>query len=273
MGGLAATMSRAVGFGLAVLLAAALLPMAPAVAQESEEAVTEVVRLWGQDRHETASAISSATFPDGADVVWSASGGTFADALAAGVAAAHTDAPLLLTGREVLPPSTAAELQRLAPDRLIVAGGEAAITDEVIAAATAAAGGAETVRHAGADRFATAAAIARSTFPDGAPVAYLATGGTFPDALAGGVAVLLRTPRRSRRRGCRTARSGTPGQQPREGRAAGPPRVEFDKAGDQADDVVVRALRDHVQVRGDHRCAVQHRCPSAEEYIRHAMSV
>ncbi len=43
-------------------------------------------------------------------------------------------------------------------------------------------------RLAGADRYATAAAISAATFANGAPVAYLATGANFPDALAGAVA-------------------------------------------------------------------------------------
>lgn len=41
-------------------------------------------------------------------------------------------------------------------------------------------------RIAGADRYATAAAISRSTFSAGVPVAYVATGTNFPDALAAG---------------------------------------------------------------------------------------
>jgi len=43
-------------------------------------------------------------------------------------------------------------------------------------------------RLAGADRYATAAAVSASTFAAGAPVAYVATGLDFPDALAGAVA-------------------------------------------------------------------------------------
>jgi spore germination protein YaaH len=43
-------------------------------------------------------------------------------------------------------------------------------------------------RLAGADRYATAAAVSAATFAAGAPVAYIATGLNFPDALAGAVA-------------------------------------------------------------------------------------
>jgi spore germination protein YaaH len=45
-----------------------------------------------------------------------------------------------------------------------------------------------TARIAGADRYATAAAVSAATFKTGAPVAYVATGSDFPDALAGSVA-------------------------------------------------------------------------------------
>jgi len=43
-------------------------------------------------------------------------------------------------------------------------------------------------RLAGADRFATSAAVSASAFGAGVPVAYIATGAAFPDALAGGPA-------------------------------------------------------------------------------------
>src|SRR5436309_2057239 len=41
-------------------------------------------------------------------------------------------------------------------------------------------------RLSGIDRYATAAAISASAFPAGAPVAFVATGESFPDALAAG---------------------------------------------------------------------------------------
>ncbi|MCV0403479.1 MAG: cell wall-binding repeat-containing protein [Chloroflexi bacterium] len=43
-------------------------------------------------------------------------------------------------------------------------------------------------RLAGSDRYATAAAISRASFTPGVPVAYVATGTNYPDALAGGAA-------------------------------------------------------------------------------------
>src|SRR5688572_24578483 len=56
-------------------------------------------------------------------------------------------------------------------------------------------------RHAGADRYATAAAISAATFASGVQVAFVATGTDFPDSLAGGSpagrlkAPILLTPR------------------------------------------------------------------------------
>jgi len=48
------------------------------------------------------------------------------------------------------------------------------------------------VRLAGNDRYATAAAVSRATFPTGAPVAYVASGTAWPDALAAGPAAARR---------------------------------------------------------------------------------
>ena len=46
----------------------------------------------------------------------------------------------------------------------------------------------ESVRVSGADRYATAAALSAATFGANVPVAYVATGANFPDALAAGPA-------------------------------------------------------------------------------------
>jgi putative cell wall-binding protein len=50
------------------------------------------------------------------------------------------------------------------------------------------AGGPAIERLAGSDRYATAAAVSAASFAPGTPVAYVATGATFPDALAAGAA-------------------------------------------------------------------------------------
>lgn len=142
-----------------------------------------VIRVWGQDRFESAAAVSRASFDPGLDVVFLATGTNFPDALAGGPLAAHHGAPILLTG-DGLPEATATELARLRPASVVALGGPAAVPAEVLAAAATAAGGAATDRYAGEDRFETAAEIARRL--PGSPRAFLATGANFPDALAAG---------------------------------------------------------------------------------------
>jgi predicted outer membrane repeat protein len=143
-----------------------------------------VTRLSGPDRFATAAAVSAARFAPGVGVAFIATGGDFPDALSGGVAAALADAPLLLTRGDVLPAATRAELQRLAPGRIVILGGTAAVSDAVAGELTGLTTGPVT-RLRGPDRFGTAAAVSAATFGPGVPVAYIATGANFPDALTG----------------------------------------------------------------------------------------
>jgi putative cell wall-binding protein len=141
--------------------------------------------MSGEDRYETAAAISRRSYPTpGVPVVYIASGLDFADALAAAPAAAHQGGPLLLTARSTVPSSTLAELKRLAPQRIVIVGGGGAIGGSVQTALTAIA---PTSRIGGADRFETSRLIAERAFGSTA-VAYLATGLDFPDGLSAGAA-------------------------------------------------------------------------------------
>jgi putative cell wall-binding protein len=142
-----------------------------------------VDRVAGTDRYDTAARLSIRMFPDGAEEIVVASGERFADALAAGPAAARRQAPLLLTQRTRVPRPTADELRRLNPRSIVIAGGRAAVSDAVeFALATIA----PVTRIAGADRFATSAKLATDGFGTGVPVAFLANGRGFADALAAG---------------------------------------------------------------------------------------
>jgi putative cell wall-binding protein len=69
----------------------------------------------------------------------------------------------------------------------VLLGGPAVIS-EGVASAVADRTGAQIDRVAGENRFATAAAIAEHSHPDGAQTAYLATGIGYADALAGSAA-------------------------------------------------------------------------------------
>ncbi|HEU5325906.1 MAG TPA: cell wall-binding repeat-containing protein [Candidatus Limnocylindria bacterium] len=138
-------------------------------------------RLFGPTRYETAVAISR-TFPAGVPVAYVATGRTFPDALAAGAAAAAQGGPLLLVDTASIPDAVRAELARLQPQRIVVAGGAAVVSDGVLAQLNAMAPGGAT-RLWGADRFGTAAAISRAAFAS-APSAHIATGLGFADAVA-----------------------------------------------------------------------------------------
>ncbi|MEO8247563.1 MAG: S8 family serine peptidase [Chloroflexota bacterium] len=144
-------------------------------------------RIGGTDRYDTAARLSASHYAPGAPVVYVATGAAYPDALSGGAAAALRGGPLLLTRSDSLPGPTAAELARLRPGRIVVLGGPSVVGEAVVTALrTYTAGGVS--RIAGIDRYDTAARISAATFAAGVPVVYLATGATFPDALAGGAA-------------------------------------------------------------------------------------
>lgn len=145
--------------------------------------LTDVTRLAGTDRYATAAAISHASFGAGVAAAYIATGTSFPDALAGAAAAAQYGAPVLLVRPTALPDATATELARLRPGRIVILGGTGAVSAGV---ADALRSYAPVSRIAGANRYATAAAISAATFGKGVPVAYVATGETFPDALSGG---------------------------------------------------------------------------------------
>ena len=147
----------------------------------------DVVRLAGDNRYATAAAISRSTFVPHVPYVFVATGSGFPDALAGGALAAQVGAPLLLVGSASVPAATLNEIKRLKPFNIIVLGGPAVIADGVVDQLRSyddpTAG--ETIRLAGPDRYATAAAISRAAFGANVPTAFISTGANFPDALAG----------------------------------------------------------------------------------------
>ncbi len=147
-------------------------------------------RLAGLTRYDTAAAVAARFAPGGA--VFVATGDGFADGLAGGPAAGVARSPMLLVKRDAVPAASRAQLQRLQPSRIVVLGGAGVVSDAVVAALGAFSPNVERV--AGADRFGTAAAIAREFFPH-PPEAWLVSGTAFPDALgAGPAATVFGTP-------------------------------------------------------------------------------
>jgi putative cell wall-binding protein len=145
-------------------------------------------RLAGAVRESTAIATAQAAFPipGSAKAVVLATEDNFPDALAGGPLAAHLGGPLLLTSPEQVDPAVMAEIQQLllAPGQVYLLGGEDALSPTVASQLEAA--GYRVTRLAGADRAATAVAIADAI---GAPTAiFEVTGESFADALSAGAA-------------------------------------------------------------------------------------
>lgn len=138
-------------------------------------------RLDGSDRYETAITASKIGYPEGSDVVYVATGLGYADALVAGPAAAAEGAPLLLTRPTTLKSEVQDEIQRLAPTKIVVVGGEGAVNNDVVSQLKSLVP--NTVRRGGSDRYDTAAAVVSGAF-DTATTAYVATGLDYPDALS-----------------------------------------------------------------------------------------
>ncbi|WP_130014395.1 cell wall-binding repeat-containing protein [Serinicoccus sediminis] len=139
-----------------------------------------VTRLAGTDRYASAARVA-ATYPAGVPVAYLATGENFPDAVGASALAAQRDAPVLLTRSTSLPGATRAQLDRLAPQRLVVLGGTGAVSSTVAREAGAYAG--TTSRVTGSTRYDVSAALAAAYSP-GRPVLYVASGANFPDALA-----------------------------------------------------------------------------------------
>ncbi|SFS04689.1 Putative cell wall-binding protein [Microbacterium sp. cf046] len=145
---------------------------------------TEIVRWSGPDRYATSAVISAESFPVASPVAFVASGLVFADALAGAPVAGQLGGPVLLTQPDALPGATMEELRRLAPAKIVILGGAASVSEQVRSQLAALTTG-EVSRWSGADRYSTAIAISTEAFPTGAPIAFVANGLIFADALAG----------------------------------------------------------------------------------------
>ncbi|HEX5268588.1 MAG TPA: cell wall-binding repeat-containing protein [Acidimicrobiales bacterium] len=144
-------------------------------------------RLAGSDREGTAIAVSQASFTNGgAGAVVLSQAGDYPDALAGVPLAVAKKAPILLTSPTALDAPVAAEIQRVLPagGTVYLLGGTSALSDQVASQVTAL--GYSVVRYGGADRYATAVAIASAL--GSAKQVLLADGSNFPDALSASAA-------------------------------------------------------------------------------------
>lgn len=148
---------------------------------------TSPTRVAGSDRIGTAVAVSQLNFPSGgAGAVVLARSDDFPDALVAAPLASTTRAPLLFVQGATLPAVTRNEISRVLGTRgtVYLIGSTSAIPANV--ETTLQSLGYSTDRIGGADRYATAVAVANVL---GNPsTVFLATGVNFPDALSAGPA-------------------------------------------------------------------------------------
>jgi putative cell wall-binding protein len=186
-----------------VVLLGGTTALSSTVEAELAERGYAVERAAGGDRYATATAIALGTGTStwrswsGSDVVYLATGENFPDALPGGAAAAAADAPLLLTARDTLPAATRGALADLLPSRVVLLGGEVAVSQAVVDEIERDLG-ILVDRAAGGDRYATAVA-ALCPIPQlcqtDTRFAVVATGEGFADALGGSAAAAaLRAP-------------------------------------------------------------------------------
>lgn len=171
-----------------------VMAMSLAAMTTAGSAVVQYVRISGTDRFDTANTLADQLLPPPAGTVYVTTGDAFPDALSASAAAAHFGGPVLLVHKTSLPIGTRNELSARAADKVVVVGGTGAISDATVAAIAEAARvnkpNAVVVRRGASvgSRYDTAAFLSQDTFPANVPVVYIASGATFPDALAGSAA-------------------------------------------------------------------------------------
>ncbi len=168
------------------------------IAQLQGLGYTVPAAIAGADRYATSAAVATAAASsaavgtiNGVKTAIIATGANFPDALSAGSAAYAKHLPILLTDPNTLSPSVGTAITSLGIKNALIMGGTSAISAAVETSIKALNGGITTTRVAGADRFATAAAMAQldinPAFSGGlsmsATTITLASGLNFPDAL------------------------------------------------------------------------------------------
>lgn len=138
-----------------------------------------VERVAGDNRYATAALVSGLLDPS--ETVFVANGLGFPDALAGAAAAGTVGAPVLLTRPARLPDVAVDELLRHDPAEVVVLGGPAVVSDDVVMQIEQL--GYQVQRIYGANRYATAAALA-SWWESGVDETWVASGTGFADALS-----------------------------------------------------------------------------------------
>ncbi|WP_421381537.1 cell wall-binding repeat-containing protein [Bacillus salacetis] len=138
-----------------------------------------IYRIEGANRYETALQVAYNGWFE-ADEIILATGTNYPDALAGGPLAYYKNAPILLTGKDALHPTVEEAIDTLGVTKVTILGGTSAISQAVETKLKNM--GMTTTRISGADRYATAVAIAKKIPNNGTSV--VVNGLNYPDALS-----------------------------------------------------------------------------------------
>ncbi len=167
----------------------AALPGTSTVVAASGLADISSERISGNDRYETAAAVSRTSFAKTSSAAVIALGTNWPDALSAGALAYRAGGPLLLTKTDDVPVPTRDELVRLRPSTIYLIGGTTAVSNGVQALIGKLVPSAKIVRLGGSDRYRTAYIVAKKikSLPGSAVggTVIVASGENYPDALSG----------------------------------------------------------------------------------------
>lgn len=145
----------------------------------------KVSRIWGDTLYDTSAKIANKWKTS--SEVFLATGERFEDAMSLAAVAAGKKSPMLLTKQGQLPAATIAQLKRLKPSRVYLAGGPIAISDAVERKVKATVPNAKVVRLHGESLYDTSSAIADQFWPHGSQRQFIATAAGFTDGLTGAV--------------------------------------------------------------------------------------
>lgn len=151
---------------------------------ENGEAISKWDVIKGNNRFSTATEISKMNYATGGTVVL-VNGNAVADGIAATPLAASENASILLANTNNLPSETANRMKEIAPQKVIIVGGENAVS-KALEAKIANDYAVEVQRIAGKDRYATSFEIAKKLVEGGAEIntAYIVAGTGEADALS-----------------------------------------------------------------------------------------
>lgn len=145
------------------------------------DASSNINRLGGADRYETAVQISKAGWPGSSEVAILATGENYPDALASAPLAKKFNAPILLTQKNTIPATVTDELIRLGVKTVYISGGTGVVSGVVENNLKSM--NIRVIRLAGANRYETSVKIAE-VVGTGSGEVFIANGHEFAEALS-----------------------------------------------------------------------------------------